>query len=137
MQLLILVISLYLIYRQIIDMYVQNDSIGISTYILELGNFDLNFFMLFGLFSWIEVSKFISISTKNLSLYLFFNFYILVPLNMAVDYTRYGTLLIVVILWVLNNNSFKFNKFKMIALLVLILNILLQNITYGAINLLI
>ena len=44
---------------------------------------------------------------------------------MAVDYTRYGTLLIVVILWVLNNNSFKFNKYlKMIALLVLILNII-------------
>ena len=126
MQLLILVISLYLIYRQIISMYVQNDSSGISTYILELGNFDLNFFMLFGLFSGLKFLSLFLISTKKpFTIFIFLIFYILVPLNMAVDYTRYGTLLIVVILWVLNNNSFKFNKnLKMIALLVLILNII-------------
>tara|TARA_B100000963_G_scaffold312790_1_gene290413 strand:- start:1587 stop:2600 length:1014 start_codon:yes stop_codon:yes gene_type:complete len=126
MQLLILVIFLYLIYRQIISMYVQNDSSGISTYILELGNFDLNFFMLFGLFSGLKFLSLFLISTKKpFTIFIFLIFYILVPLNMAVDYTRYGTLLIVVILWVLNNNSFKFNRnLKMIALLVLILNII-------------
>ena len=44
---------------------------------------------------------------------------------MAVDYTRYGALLVVIVLWVLNDESFKFNKnIKVIALIVLILNVI-------------
>ena len=43
---------------------------------------------------------------------------------MAVDYTRYGTLLIIMILWVLYNDYFLYKKnIKVIALIVVIMNI--------------
>lgn len=122
----VLVLSLYLAYRYIIDLYIKNDSSGIPTYISELKDFNLNFFMLFGLFSGLKfLMIFLISSKKQLHILIFLVFYILIPLNMAVDYTRYGALLVVIVLWVLNAESFKFNKnIKVIALIVLILNVI-------------
>lgn len=121
----VLVVILYLAYRYIIDLYIKNDSSGIPTYIDELKDFNLNFFMLFGLFSGLKfLMVFLISSKKQLHILIFLVFYILIPLNMAVDYTRYGSLLVVIVLWVLNTESFQFNKnIKVIALIVLILNI--------------
>lgn len=122
----VLVLSLYLAYRYIIDLYIKNDSSGIPTYISELKDFNLNFFMLFGLFSGLKfLMIFLISSKKQLHILIFLVFYTLIPLNMAVDYTRYGALLVVIVLWVLNDESFKFNKnIKVIALIVLILNVI-------------
>ena len=120
-----IVLVLYLTYRFIINLYIKNDSSGIPTYINELRDFNMNFFMLFGLFSGLKFLFIFLISTKKqLSIFLFLVFYILIPLNMAVDYTRYGSLLVIIVLWILNNSSFKYHKnIKAIALLVLILNV--------------
>lgn len=121
-----LIVFFYLIYRYMINFYIENDSSGIPTYINELKNFNLNFFMLFGLFSGLKFLIIFLVSTEQQrSIFIFLVFYILIPLNMAVDYTRYGSLLIVLIIWVLNNQSFKYIKnIRAVALIVLILNII-------------
>ena len=124
-KLLGIILIMYLTYRYIINLYINNDSSGIPTYINELRDFNINFFMLFGLFSGLKfLMVFLISSKKQLYLFIFLVFYILIPLNMAVDYTRYGALLVVVVLWVLDTKSFKYNKnIKVIALLILILNV--------------
>ena len=44
---------------------------------------------------------------------------------MAVDYTRYGSLLVIILIWILKSESFKFkDHIKSFAILVLVLNII-------------
>tara|TARA_B100000287_G_C20630200_1_gene779505 strand:+ start:815 stop:1828 length:1014 start_codon:yes stop_codon:yes gene_type:complete len=120
-----LIVLLYLSYRYLINLLVINEASGIATYLNELLNFELNFYMIFGIFTGLKfLTIFLLSSKKQATLLVFFIFYILIPLNMAVDYTRYGTLLIIMILWVLYNDYFLYKKnIKVIALIVVILNI--------------
>jgi len=120
-----LTVLLYLFYRYFINLLIINEASGIPTYLNELINFELNFYMIFGVFTGIKfLTIFLLSSKKQLTLFVFLIFYILIPLNMAVDYTRYGTLLIIIIFWVLHNDYFLFKKnIKIIALIVVILNI--------------
>ena len=120
-----LVVLIYLFYRYFINLLIINEASGIPTYFNELLNFELNFYMIFGIFSGLKfLTIFLLSSKKQSTVLVFLIFYILIPLNMAVDYTRYGTLLIIVILWVLYNDYFLYKKnIKIIALIVVILNI--------------
>ena len=120
-----LVVLIYLFYRYFINLLIINQASGISTYFNELLNFELNFYMIFGIFSGLKfLTIFLLSSKKQSTVLVFLIFYILIPLNMAVDYTRYGTLLIIMILWVLYNDYFSYKKnIKVIALIVVILNI--------------
>tara|TARA_B100002019_G_scaffold3668_1_gene3041 strand:+ start:12 stop:893 length:882 start_codon:yes stop_codon:yes gene_type:complete len=120
-----LVVLIYLFYRYFINLLIINEASGISTYFNELLNFELNFYMIFGIFSGLKfLTIFLLSSKKQSTVLVFLIFYILIPLNMAVDYTRYGTLLIIIILWVLYNDYFLYKKnIKIIALIVVILNI--------------
>ena len=120
-----LVVLIYLFYRYFINLLIINEASGIPTYFNELLNFELNFYMIFGIFSGLKfLTIFLLSSKKQSTVLVFLIFYILIPLNMAVDYTRYGTLLIIMILWVLYNDYFLYKKnIKIIALIVVILNI--------------
>lgn len=120
-----LVVLLYLFYRYFINLLIINEASGIPTYLNELLDFELNFYMIFGIFSGLKfLTIFLLSSKKQSTVLVFLIFYILIPLNMAVDYTRYGTLLIIMILWVLYNDYFLYKKnIKIIALIVVILNI--------------
>ena len=120
-----LIVLLYLSYRYLINLLIINEASGISTYLNELLNFEINFYMIFGIFTGLKfLTIFLFSSKKQSTLLLFLIFYILIPLNMAVDYTRYGTLLIIMILWVLYNDYFLYKKnIKVIALIVVIMNI--------------
>tara|TARA_B100000900_G_scaffold412381_1_gene434036 strand:+ start:794 stop:1807 length:1014 start_codon:yes stop_codon:yes gene_type:complete len=121
-----LVALLYLFYRYFINLLIINEASGIPTYLNELLDFELNFYMIFGIFSGLKfLTIFLLSSKKQSTVLVFLIFYILIPLNMAVDYTRYGTLLIIMILWVLYNDYFLYKKnIKIIALIVVILNII-------------
>ena len=93
-----------------------------STYFNELLNFELNFYI-FGYFLDLIFTIFLLSSKKQSTVLVFLIFYILIPLNMAVDYTRYGTLLIIVILFSCTMIIFYIKNIKIIALIVVILNI--------------
>tara|TARA_X000000368_G_scaffold415889_1_gene408573 strand:- start:804 stop:1817 length:1014 start_codon:yes stop_codon:yes gene_type:complete len=120
-----LIVLLYLFYRYFINLLIINEDSGIPTYLNELLNFELNFYMIFGIFTGLKfLTIFLLSSKKQLTVLVFLIFYTLIPMNMAVDYTRYGTLLIIIILWVLYNDYFLYKKnIKIIALIVVILNI--------------
>jgi hypothetical protein len=120
-----LIALLYLFYRYFINLLIINEDSGIPTYLNELINFELNFYMIFGTLTGLKfLTIFLLSSKKQSTVLVFLIFYILIPLNMAVDYTRYGTLLIIIILWVLYNDYFLYKKnIKIIALIVVILNI--------------
>lgn len=120
-----LIVLVYLLYRYFINLVIINEASGIPTYLNELLNFEFNFYMIFGIFTGLKfLTIFLLSSKKQLTVFVFLIFYILIPLNMAVDYTRYGTLLIIMILWVLYNDYFLYKKnIKIIALVVVILNI--------------
>jgi len=122
----LITIFLYLIYRQFINLFIKNESSGITTYLNELKNFELDFFMLFGVFAGMKFLFVLFLtSEKSLIIFTYLLFYILVPLNMAVDYTRYGSLLVIILIWILKSESFKFkDHIKSFAILVLVLNII-------------
>ena len=94
-------IFLYLIYRSFIESLVNNKSSSINTYLDELYKLELNFFIIFGFFTGLKFFFIIYFSNIRLKICAYLAFYLLIPMNMAVDYTRYSSLLITLIVVVI------------------------------------
>lgn len=121
-----IVLIVYLLYRFIIELSIQNQSSNILSYLNELKNFDINFFMLFGLFTGLKFTFLITLfAKKKILIFSYLIFYILVPANMAVDYTRYGSILVILIIWILIDDEFnKVSYLKLILVFVIIFNVI-------------
>ncbi len=116
----------YLIYRFFIGNLVNNDSSSIQTYLSQLKNIETDFYILFGLFSGIKfLSLFLLFSRKKIFIILYLLFYIFLPMNMAVDYSRYGYLLIVLIVIIIYEEDLLSKRyFNSLIVLIIILNTL-------------
>ena len=119
-------IFLYLIYRSFIESLVNNKSSSINTYLDELYKLELNFFIIFGFFTGLKFLFFIIyFSSIRLKICAYLAFYLLIPMNMAVDYTRYSSLLITLIVVVIyKENLLSSKKVLFILHVIFLLNII-------------
>ncbi len=119
-------IFLYLIYRSFIESLVNNKSSSINTYLDELYKLELNFFIIFGFFTGLKFLFFIIyFSNIRFKICAYLAFYLLIPMNMAVDYTRYSSLLITLIVVVIyKENLLSSKKVLFILHVIFLLNII-------------
>ena len=67
-----LVVLIYLFYRYFINLLIINEASGIPTYFNELLNFELNFYMIFGIFSGLKFLTIFYYHQKSSQQFLFF-----------------------------------------------------------------
>ena len=115
----------YYIFRKNFIKFTEANQSSIESYISQISDININFFLIFGFFTGLKFTFLLLVfSNKKFIVVTYYLFFLIFAFNMAVDYSRYASLLVFTIIFVLYED--KINKkinFSSIMIFVIFLNI--------------
>lgn len=117
-------ISYYLFRKYFVTLTEANQS-SIESYISQIIDVNLNFYIIFGFFTGLKFTILLIVFSKiKFRIAAFYLFFIIFAFNMAVDYSRYSSLLVFSIIFVLHDKKFdKRVSFTLVMIFVIFFNI--------------
>ena len=116
---------IYYIFRKNFIYFTEVNQSSIESYISQISDINLNFFLIFGFFTGLKFLLLLIVFSNNkFKVVTYYLFFLIFAFNMAVDYSRYSSLLVFTIIYILYEN--KDNKkisFTLIVTFVIFLNI--------------
>ena len=108
----------YFIFRKNFINFTEANQSSIESYISQISDINLNFFLMFGFFTGLKFTFILlAFSNSKYKIVTYYLFFLIFAFNMAVDYSRYSSLLVFTVIFVLYEN--KFNKKKYFGLLMI------------------
>ena len=115
----------YYIFRKNFIYFTKVNQSSIESYISQISDINLNFFLIFGFFTGLKfLFLLIVFSNNKFKIVTYYLFFLIFAFNMAVDYSRYSSLLVFTIIFILyeKKDNKKIN-FTLIVIFVIFLNI--------------